>query len=196
MRLTEIKIKRISKFDSFKADETIKRIEDEITKIKFDLDNIIDYSVEYFKNLKKKYGTDKKRKTEIRTFENIVATKVVVANQKLFVKRDEGFAGYGMKKDEFVADCSDIDNIIVFTSNGKMMVSKIQNKAFFGKDIIHIGVWKKGDRRTVYNAIYQDGKKGKVMVKRFLVNSITRDKEYNITKGSLGSKILYFTAFL
>ena len=194
VRLTEIKIKRISKFDSFKADETIRRIEDEITKIKYDLDNIIDYSVEYFKNLKKKYGTDKKRKTEIRTFENIIATKVVVANQKLFVNRDEGFAGYGMKKDEFVADCSDIDNIIVFTSNGKMMVSKIQNKAFFGKDLIHISVWKKGDRRTVYNAIYQDGKKGKVMVKRFCVNSITRDKEYNITKGAPGSKILYFTA--
>tara|TARA_B100001173_G_scaffold37610_1_gene29188 strand:- start:3291 stop:5924 length:2634 start_codon:yes stop_codon:yes gene_type:complete len=194
VRLTEIKIKRISKFDSFKADETIKRIEDEIKKIKYDLENIIDYSVEYFKNLKKKYGTDKKRKTEIRTFENIVATKVVVANQKLFVNREEGFAGYGMKKDEFVADCSDIDNIIVFTSNGNMMVSKIQNKAFFGKDIIHIGVWKKGDMRTVYNAIYQDGKKGKVMVKRFCVNSITRDKEYNITKGAPGSKILYFTA--
>jgi topoisomerase-4 subunit A len=194
VRLTEIKIKRISKFDSFKADETIKRIEDEITKINHDLDNIIDYSVEYFKNLKKKYGADKKRKTEIRTFENIVATKVVVANQKLFVNREEGFAGYGMKKDEFVTDCSDIDNIIAFTSNGNMMVSKIQNKAFFGKDIIHIGVWKKGDIRTVYNAIYQDGKKGKVMVKRFCVNSITRDKEYNITKGAPNSKILYFTA--
>lgn len=194
VRLTEIKIKRISKFDSFKADEAIKRIEDEITKINYDLDNIIDYAVEYFKNLKKKYGADKRRKTEIRTFENIVATKVVVANQKLFVNREEGFAGYGMKKDEFVTDCSDIDNIIVFTSNGSMMVSKIQNKAFFGKNIIHIGVWKKGDVRTVYNAIYQDGKKGKVMVKRFCVNSITRDKEYDITKGTLGSKILYFTA--
>ncbi len=194
VRLTEIKIKRISKFDSFKADEAIRRIEDEITKINYDLDNIIDYAVDYFKNLKKKYGANKKRKTEIRTFENIVATKVVVANQKLFVNRDEGFAGYGMKKDEFVADCSDIDDIIVFTSDGTMMVSKIQNKAFFGKGIIHVCVWKKGDKRTIYNAIYQDGKKGKVMVKRFFVNSITRDKEYNITKGSPGSKILYFTA--
>ncbi len=194
VRLTEIKIKRISKFDSFKADEAIKRIEDEITKINYDLENIIDYAVDYFKNLKKKYGVDKKRRTEIRAFENIVATKVVVANQKLFVNREEGFAGYGMKKDEFVADCSDIDNIIVFTNNGTMMVSKIQNKAFFGKNIIHVDVWKKGDTRTVYNAIYQDGKKGKVMVKRFCVNSITRDKEYNITKGSPGSKLLYFTA--
>ncbi len=194
VRLTEIKIKRISKFDSFKADEAIKRIEDEIAQIKYDLDNIIDYAVNYFKSLKKKYGAKKKRKTEIRTFENIVATKVVVANQKLYVNRDEGFAGFGMKKDEFVADCSDIDNIIVFTRDGTMMVSKIQNKAFFGKNIIHINVWKKGDTRTVYNAIYQDGRKGKVMVKRFCVNSITRDKEYDITKGNPGSKILYFTA--
>ena len=194
VRLTEIKIKRISKFDSFKADEAIKRIEDEIAQIKYDLENIIDYAVNYFKSLKKKYGAEKKRKTEIRTFENIVATKVVVANQKLYVNREEGFAGFGMKKDEFVADCSDIDNIIVFTKDGTMMVSKIQNKAFFGKNIIHVNVWKKGDSRTVYNAIYQDGRKGKVMVKRFCVNSITRDKEYNITKGNPGSKILYFTA--
>ena len=194
VRLTEIKIKRISKFDSFKADEAIKRIEDEMSQIKYDLENIIDYAVNYFKSLKKKYGSDKQRKTEIRTFENIVATKVVVANQKLYVNREEGFAGYGMKKDEFVADCSDIDNIIVFTKDGTMMVSKIQNKAFFGKNIIHVDVWKKGDTRTVYNAIYQDGRKGKVMVKRFCVNSITRDKEYNITKGNPGSKILYFTA--
>jgi len=194
VRLTEIKIKRISKFDSFKADEAIRRIEDEIAQINYDLKNIIDYAVNYFKSLKKKYGAEKKRKTEIRTFENIVATKVVVANQKLYVNREEGFAGFGMKKDEFVADCSDIDNIIVFTKDGTMMVSKIQNKAFFGKNIIHVNVWKKGDTRTVYNAIYQDGRKGKVMVKRFCVNSITRDKEYNITKGNPGSKILYFTA--
>ena len=194
VRLTEIKIKRISKFDSLKADEAIKRIEDEIAQIKYDLENIVDYAVNYFKSLKKKYGAEKKRKTEIRTFENIVATKVVVANHKLYVNREEGFAGFGMKKDEFVADCSDIDNIIVFTKDGTMMVSKIQNKAFFGKNIIHVNVWKKGDSRTVYNAIYQDGRKGKVMVKRFCVNSITRDKEYNITKGNPGSKILYFTA--
>ncbi len=194
VRLTEIKIKRISKFDSFKADEALKRIEDEISQINYDLENIIDYAVNYFKSLKKKYGKEKKRKTEIRTFENIVASKVVVANQKLFVNREEGFAGFGMKKDEFVADCSDIDNIIVFTKDGTMMVSKIQNKAFFGKNIIHVNVWKKGDARTVYNVIYQDGRKGKVMVKRFCVNSITRDKVYNITKGNPGSKILYFTA--
>lgn len=194
VRLTEIKIKRISKFDSFKADEAIKRIEDEITQIKHHLDNIIDYAVDYFKSLKKKYGANKQRKTEIRTFENIVASKVVVANQKLYVNREEGFAGFGLKKDEFVADCSDIDDIIVFTDDGKMMISKIQSKAFFGKNIVHIGVWKKGDKRTVYNCVYQDGKKGRAMIKRFPVNSITRDKEYHITKGTPGSKILYFTA--
>ena len=194
VRLTEIKIKRISKFDAFKADETIKRIEDEIEQIKHSLNNIIDYAVDYFKMLKKKFGGNKQRKTEIRTFENIVASKVVVANQKLFVNREEGFAGYSMKKDEFVADCSDIDDIIVFTADGNMKVSKIQNKAFFGKNILHIEIWKKGDKRTVYNAVYQDGKKGKVMVKRFCVNSITRDKEYPITKGTPDSKLLYFTA--
>ncbi len=194
VRLTEIKIKRISKFDSFKADEAIKRIEDEIAEIKHNLENIIDYAIEYFKSLKKKYGADKQRKTEIRAFENIEAAKVVVANQKLYVNREEGFAGFGMKKDEFAADCSDIDDIIVFTEDGTMMVSKIQSKAFFGKNIVHVGVWKKGDKRTVYNCIYQDGKKGRVMVKRFPVNSITRDKEYHITKGTPGSKILYFTA--
>lgn len=194
VRLTEIKIKRISKFDSFKADEAIRKIEEEIERVKFNLENIIDYAVDYYKNLKKKYGADKTRKTEIRTFENIVASKVVVANQKLYVNREEGFAGYGMKKDEFIGDCSDIDDIIVFTEDGNMTVSKVQTKAFFGKNIIHIAVWKKGDKRTVYNAIYQDGKKGRAMVKRFNVTSITRDKAYPITKGTPGSKVMYFTA--
>lgn len=194
VRLTEIKIKRISKFDAFKADEAINRVEEEMAQIKHDLEHIVDYAVEYYKNLKKKYGKGKERKTEIRTFENIEASKVVVANQKLYVNTEEGFAGYGMRKDEFVCDCSDIDDIIVFTQDGTMMVSKVQQKAFFGKNIIHVNVWKKGDKRTVYNMIYQDGKKGKIMVKRFNVSSITRDKEYNVTKGTPGSKILYFTA--
>ncbi len=193
VRLTEIKIKRISKFDAFKADELIKRIEDEITEVKHHLENIVDYTVNYYKNLKKKYSAGKERKSEIRVFENIVASKVVVANRKLYVNREEGFAGYGLKKDDFVADCSDIDDVIVFTKNGNMMVSKVSTKAFFGKDIIHIGVWKKGDKRTIYNAIYQDGKKGAVMVKRFNVTSITRDKEYPITKGNPDSKVLYLT---
>ena len=194
VRLTEIRIKRISKFDSFKADESIRKIEEEMKTIKFHLENIIDYAVDYYKNLKKKYGAGKERKTEIRTFENIVASKVVVANQKLYVNREEGFAGFGMKKDEFIGDCSDIDDVIVFTADGNMTVSKVQTKAFFGKDIIHIAVWKKGDKRTVYNAIYQDGKKGRAMVKRFNVTSITRDKAYPVTKGTPGSSLMYFTA--
>lgn len=194
VRLTEIKIKRISKFDSFKADEAIKKIEDEIKEVEHNLANIVDYTVDFYKNLKKKYGAGKERKTEIRTFENIVASKVVVANKKLYVNREEGFVGTGLRKDEFVSDCSDIDDIIVFTKDGNMMVSKVSSKAFFGKDIVHVGVWKKGDKRTVYNAIYQDGKKGKAMVKRFIVTSITRDKSYPITKGTPGSKLLYFTA--
>jgi len=193
VRLTEIKIKRISKFDSFKADEAIQKIEDEIKQIKHHLENIIDYTVDYYKNLKKKYGKGKERKTEIRVFENIIASKVVVANRKLYVNREEGFVGFGLKKDEFISDCSDIDSVIVFTSDGNMTVSKVSAKAFFGKDIVHAGVWKKGDKRTIYNAIYQDGKKGSVMVKRFNVLSITRDKAYPITKGTPGSKLLYFT---
>ena len=193
VRLTEIKIKRISKFDAFKADEAIKKIEDEIAVIKTNLENIVDYTIDYYKNLKRKYGAGKERKTEIRTFENIVASAVVVSNSKLYVNREEGFVGTGLKKDEFISDCSDIDDVIVFTGDGKMMVSKVSSKAFFGKDIIHAGVWKKGDKRTIYNAIYQDGKKGSVMVKRFNVTSITRDKEYFITKGNPGSQLLYFT---
>jgi topoisomerase-4 subunit A len=194
VRLTEIRIKRISKFDSFKADESIRKIEEEMEQVKFHLDNIIDYSIDYYKNLKKKYGANKQRKTEIRIFENIVASKVVVANQKLYVNREEGFVGYGMRKDELLGDCSDIDDVIVFTADGNMTVSKVQTKAFFGKNIVHVSVWKKGDKRTVYNAIYQDGKKGRAMVKRFNVTSITRDKAYPVTKGTPGSTLMYFTA--
>ncbi len=196
VRLTEIKIKRISKFDSFKADEKIAALEEEIEKVKFNLANLTDYAVDWFKMLKKKYGEGKERKTEIRSFDTIVAAKAAVANAKLYVNREEGFAGTGLKRSdsEFVCDCSDIDDIIVFRSNGTMQVSKISSKSFFGKGIIHIGVWKKGDKRTVYNMIYQDGKGGKSMVKRFFVNSITRDKEYDLTKGNAGSKVHYFTA--
>ena len=195
-RLTEIKIKRISKFDSFKADEKIAGIEAELEQVKFHLANLTDYAVDWFKMLKKKYGEGKERKTEIRSFDTIVAAKAAVANAKLYVNREEGFAGTGLKRSdsEFVCDCSDIDDIIVFRKNGTMQVSKISTKSFFGKGIIHIAVWKKGDKRTVYNLIYQDGKGGKAMMKRFFVNSITRDKEYPVTKGTEGSKVLYFTA--
>lgn len=195
-RLLEIRIKRISKFDSFKADELIKKIEDEIEQIKFDLDNLVDYAIAYFKRIKEKHGKDRERKTEIKSFENIDATKVAVANTKLYVNRAEGFIGHGLKKSEseFVADCSDIDDIIVFREDGKMMVQKIQSKSFVGKNIIHVGVWKKGDKRTTYNMIYLDGKAGKSMVKRFPITSITRDKEYDLTAGTPGSKVLYFSA--
>lgn len=194
IRLTEIKIKRISKFDAFKADELIKGIEENIEDVKNKLNNLIDYAIEYFKEIKKKYGKDKERKTEIKLFENIEATKVVVNNKKLYVNRVEGFVGYGLKKEEYIEECSDIDDVIVFLNNGKMMVSRISDKAFFGKDIIHTAVWKKDDKRTVYNMVYQDGKTGPAMVKRFSVTSITRDKEYDLTAGTTGSKVLYFTA--
>ncbi len=195
-RLTEIRIKRISKFDSFKADEKIATIEEELEKVKFNLANLTDYSVDWFKMLKKKYGEGKERRTEIRSFDTIVAAKAAVANAKLYVNKEEGFAGTGLKKSDsdFVCDCSDIDDIIVFRSNGTMQVSKISSKSFFGKGIIHIAVYKKGDKRTVYNMVYEDGKAGKAMVKRFNVTSTTRDKEYDLTKGTAGSKLLYFTA--
>ncbi|MBL0048372.1 MAG: DNA gyrase/topoisomerase IV subunit A [Bacteroidetes bacterium] len=193
-RLTEIKIKRISKFDSFKADELIKGIEDQIKQVQHHLDNLIEFAIEYFKNLKKKYGKGKERKTEIKSFDTIVASRVAVANEKLYVNREEGFAGFGLKKDEFIAECSDIDDIIVFREDGTMTVSKIADKAFVGKGILHINVFKKNDERTVYNMIYRDGTKGSVMIKRFSVTGVTRDKLYDLTKGTKGSEVLYFTA--
>jgi topoisomerase IV subunit A len=194
VRLTEIKIKRISKFDSFKADEQIRKLEEQLDEVNHHLNNLTEYAVAYFKELKKKYGVGKERKTEIKIFDTIEAAKVVVANKKLYINRQEGFIGYGLKKDELIGDCSDIDDIIIFREDGVMMVTKIDNKKFVGKNIIHAGVWKKGDKRTIYNIVYQDGKGGKAMIKRFPVSSITRDREYDITSGSKDSKILYFTA--
>jgi topoisomerase IV subunit A len=193
LRLTEIKIKRISKFDAFKADEHIKGIEDEMEQVQHHLDTLVDYTIEYYKNLKKKYGKGRERKTEIRSFDNIVASQVAAANVKLYVNREEGFAGWSLKKDEFLCDCSDLDDIIVFREDGSVMVSKIADKAFMGKGIIHIDIFKKNDNRTIYNMIYQDGPKGAVYMKRFPVTGVTRDKAYDLTKGSKGSKILYFT---
>ncbi len=195
-RLLEIRIKRISKFDSFKADELIKRIEEEIEDINRNLANLTEFAIDYFKRIKSKHGKGRERKTEIKSFETIDATKVAVANSKLYVNMAEGFIGHGLKKTEsdFVADCSDIDDIIVFREDGKMIVQKIQSKSFVGKNIIHVAVWKKGDKRTTYNMIYQDGKAGKSMSKRFAVTSITRDKEYDLTAGTSGSKVLYFSA--
>lgn len=193
VRLTEIKIKRISKFDSFKADTALKELENELAEVNHHLSNLIDYAIDYFKNLLKKYGKGKERRTEIKTFDTIQVKQVAIANQKLYVNRDEGFIGYGLKKDEYISDCSDLDDIIVFLKNGKMVVTRIQDKQFVGKDIIHVSVWKKNDERMTYHMIYLDGDTGITFAKRFNVTAITRDKEYDLTKGSKGSKVIYFS---
>lgn len=194
VRLTEIKIKRISKYNEFKADEQIKALEDRLDEIAHHLANLNDFTIDYYKNLLKKYGKGRERKTEIRSFDVIQATAVVANNTKLYVDRRGGFIGTGLKKEEFVTDCSDIDDIIVFLKDGKYKVTKIDDKTFVGKNIIHVAVWKKGDERTTYNAIYSDGKTGKTFVKRFNVKATTRDREYDITQGNPHSKLLYFTA--
>jgi len=194
IRLTEIKIKRISKFDGFKADEYIKGIESDIEETQNHLDHITDYAIHYFEALLKKYGKGRERNTEIKTFDTIQASMVAVANQKLYVNRQEGFVGYSLKKDELIGECSDLDDIIVFREDGTMQVSRVQDKAFMGKGIIHVSVFKKGDDRMTYNLIYKDGASGVYYVKRFAVTSVTRDKEYNLTKGSKGTKVIYFTA--
>jgi len=195
-RLTEIRIKRISKFDAFKADELIKKLEGDIKNVQLKLDQLVDTCVDYFKELKRKYGKDKDRKTELKQFDVVEAAKVAIANAKLYVNYAEGFIGTGLKRDEgeFVSDCSDIDDIIIFRRDGKMLVKRVESKAFVGKDIIHAAVWKKDDKRTIYNMIYADGKKGGAMMKRFAVTAITRDKEYDLTKGTAGSEVLHFTA--
>lgn len=194
VRLTEIRIKRISKFDIDKAQQKIDALEDQIAQVKHHLANLIEYSIAYFERLKKDYGTGRERQTEIRTFDDVDATKVVIRNTKLYVNRAEGFIGTSLRKDEYVCDCSDIDDIIVFTKEGKMMVTKVDSKTFIGKDIIHVAVFKKKDKRTIYNMIYRDGSKGPSYVKRFAVTSITRDKEYDLTNGSKGSQLWYFSA--
>lgn len=194
IRLTEIKIKRISKFDAFKADELMKRLQDELKQVNYDLRHLTEYAIKYYQNLLDKYGKGRERKTEIRTFDTIEASVVAASNAKLYVNRKDGFVGYGLKKDEFVCDCSDLDDIIVIRKDGVCMVSKIQEKNFMGKDILHVAVFRKGDERMVYNLVYLDGATGRAMVKRFQVLAVTRDKEYNLTKGSKGSKILYLTA--
>lgn len=194
IRLTEIKIKRISRFDSFKADELMKKLQEDLEETQHHLDNLIDYSIAYYQNLLDKYGKGKERKTEITNFDTIAATVVAANNAKLYVNRKDGFIGYGLKKDEFVSDCSDIDDIIVFRKDGKCLVTRIQDKVFVGKNIEHVGVFKKGDERMVYNLVYLDGSSGRSMIKRFSVMAVTRDKEYDLTKGGKGSKLLYFSA--
>lgn len=194
LRLLEIRIKRISKFDSFKADEAMKRLQDELAEVEDNLANLIRYAIDYFKHLLQKYGKGRERKTEIKSFNTISATVVAQANQKLYVNREDGFIGYGLKKDEFVMDCSDIDDIIVFRQNGTCVVTKVQEKVFVGKDILYVSVFKKNDDRKVYNVVYFDGKSGVSYVKRFKVTSVTRDREYRIVSQDNKSKITYFSA--
>lgn len=193
-RLTEIRIKRISKFDLDKAQQRIDALEEDIAKIKHHLDHLIDYAIAYFEDLRKEFGEGRERKTEMRIFEDIVATKVVIRNTRLYANRKEGFIGTGLKKDEYILDCSDIDDIICFTADGTMKVVKVDSKVFIGKNIIHIGIFKKKDKRRIYNMIYRDGKKGSVYIKRFAVTSMTRDREYNMGRGNPGTKVLYFSA--
>ncbi|GAA4230730.1 DNA gyrase/topoisomerase IV subunit A [Postechiella marina] len=193
-RLTEIRIKRISKFDIDKAQQKIDALEEQIAEVKHHLENLIDYAIAYFTRLKKDYGEGRERKTELRTFDDVDATKVVIRNTKLYVNREEGFIGTSLRRDEYVGDCSDIDDIIAFTRSGKMMVTRVDSKTFVGKDIIHVAVFKKKDKRTIYNMIYKDGRSGPSYIKRFAVTAITRDKEYDLTNGTKGSVGLYFSA--
>lgn len=194
IRLTEIKIKRISKYDSFKADELLRGLEDEMVQVKYDLEHLTAFTITYYENLLKKYGKGRERKTEIRIFDTIQAAQVAVASEKLYVNRAEGFVGTGMKKDEYVTDCSPLDDIIVFRRDGKCIVTKVSDKAFVGKDIIHVDVFKKNDERMTYHLIYVDGKSAISYAKRFNITGVTRDKEYDLTKGEKNSKVLYFSA--
>lgn len=194
VKLTEIRIKRISKFDAFKADELMRKLQEELKEVNYNLRHLTDYAIKYYQNLLTKYGKGRERKTEIRAFDTIEASVVAANNAKLYVNRADGFVGSALKKDEFVCDCSDLDDIIVIRKDGKCMVSKIQEKNFMGKDILYVGVFRKGDERMVYNLIYLDGGFGRAMVKRFQVLAVTRDKEYDLTKGTKGSKVLYLTA--
>ncbi len=192
-KLMELRMRRITKHDADKADEFLKELEKELKAVAHNLANLVDYSIEYYKDVKKRFGEGKERKTEIKVFDTISAKKVIVANRKLYVDFEEGFVGWGLKGKEPIDECSDIDDVIVFFKNGTMMVSKIAEKKFVGKDIMHAAIWKNGDKRTIYHLIYRDGKDGPTMMKRFFVNSITRDKEYPITKGAKGSEVYYFS---
>lgn len=194
IRLTEIKIKRISKYNAFKADDQIRDIETNLEEVQNHLDNLIDYAINYFRQIRKKYGKDRERRTEIRSFDTIEASLVAVANARLYINREEGFAGIGLKKDEFICDCSDIDDIIFFRDDGTFMVTRASEKFFTGKNVIHIDVFKRNDERTIYNMIYRDGRGGNNYVKRFAVMGLTRDRDYNLTRGTEGTRVLYFSA--
>ncbi|RYC51261.1 DNA gyrase/topoisomerase IV subunit A [Flagellimonas olearia] len=194
VRLTEIRIKRISKFDLEKAQQLIDSLDERIAQTKHHLEHLVEYAIDYFKELKKKYGSGRERQSEIKVFDDIEATKVVIRNTKLYVNREEGFIGTSLKRDEYVTDCSDIDDIIVFTQKGEMMVTKVDSKVFVGKNIIHVAVFKKKDKRTTYNMIYKDGKGGASYIKRFNVTSITRDKIYPLSGDKASAEVLYFSA--
>lgn len=194
LKLMEIRMARILKFNTDKANNHIQSIEDEIEEIKKKIKNIVPFTIEYYQHIKDKYGKGRERKTEIRSFENIVASKVVVANEKLYFDKEEGFIGTSLRKAEYVCDCSDIDDIIVFRRDGTYFITKVSEKAFIGKNIQHIAVFKKNDKRTIYNVVYRDGRQGTFYMKRFAVTGMTRDKEYDLTKGSAGSRIWYFSA--
>ena len=194
LKLLEIKTRRFTKFDSDKADEYIAMLRDRITKIDYELEHIVDYTIEWFEGLKAKYGAMYPRRTIIRNFDTIEATKVAEANEKLYINREEGFIGTSLKKDEFVCNCSDIDDVIIFYKDGKYKVIKVAEKIYVGKNILYLNVFKRNDSRTIYNVVYQDGKGGVVYMKRFAVTGITRDKEYDLTQGKPGSKVLWFTA--
>ena len=194
VRLTEIRIKRISKFDLDKAQQKIEALEAELDEVRYHMAHIVEFAVDYFKKLKKTYGAGKERKTELSVFADVDARKVVMRNTKLYVSREEGFVGTSLRREEYVTDCADIDDVIVFTADGKMMVTKVESKTFVGKNIIHVAVFKKKDKRTIYNMIYQDGKGGTSYIKRFAVTGVTRDKHYDLTNGSPQSKVHYFSA--
>ncbi len=193
VRLSNIPIKRISKYSSFKADEHIQSVEDEMDEVKNHIEHIIPYTINYYRQIKKKYGKGKERKTEIRSFDTIQATHVVVANEKLYANKSEGFIGTGLRKEEFVCECSDIDNILVILSDGKYRITKVTDKTFVGKGILHAAVFRKNDNRTIYNIVYRDGLNGAIMTKRCSITGLTRDKEYDLTKGKKGSRILHLT---
>ncbi|MFE3848789.1 DNA gyrase/topoisomerase IV subunit A [Flavobacterium sp. LB3P45] len=193
LRLLDIRIMRISKFDSNKAQDKIEALEGDIEQVKHNLEHLIDFAIAYFAKLKEKYGKGRERQTELRIFDDIEATKVVLRNTKLYVNKEEGFVGTSLKKDEYVTDCSDIDDVIVFLRDGKMMITKVDAKTFVGKDIIHIAIFDKSDKRTIYNMIYRDGKSGPSYIKRFNVSGVTRDKAYDLTNETAGSQVLYFS---
>ncbi|MFT7343530.1 MAG: topoisomerase-4 subunit A [Lentimonas sp.] len=192
-KLTQIQMIRITRFDTDKADDNILKIEAEMAEVKEKLANLVNHAIEYFKDLKKRFGEGKERKTEVKIFDTINASKVIIANRKLYVDFNEGFIGYSLKKVDSIGDCSEIDDVILFFDTGKMMITKVADKKFVGKGIIHAQVWKKGDKRTIYHMMYQDGAGGSTMMKRFYVNTVTRDTEYDLTNGTKNSKLLYFS---